>query len=105
MAKNPQPIGDILAELMARRGYGRVQGAEALESAWAEAAAASPLGELATQYTRVGGLRRGILEVAVANSTLVQELAFQEQTLRETLKRLLPDQRIGKIRFRVGPID
>ena len=40
-----------------------------------------------------------------ANSTLVQELSFQKPALLETLTRLLPDERIRDLRFRVGPID
>ena len=47
----------------------------AYDAAWREAA-----GPLAAKYTRPGQLRRGTLEVVVANSTLVQELGFQKQT-------------------------
>ena len=49
-----------------------------------------------------GGLRRGTLEVVVTNSTLMQELGFQKADLLETLTRLLPDQGIKDLRFRVG---
>ena len=45
---------------MARRGYARVQSAESTRRRGDEAA-----GPLAAQYTRVGGLRRGKLEVVV----------------------------------------
>ena len=100
MRKGPEPIGEILAQLMARRGFARVQSASAHEAAWCEAA-----GELATQYTRVGAVRRGRLEVVVANSTLIQELTFQKPALLEALGRLLPDEKISDIRFRVGPIE
>ncbi len=95
----PKPIGTILAELMARRGFAGIQTAEALSDAWVEAA-----GSLAAKYTRVGPLRRGKLEVIVQNSTLVQELVFQKPNLLKTLKRLLPDERIENLRFRVGAI-
>jgi len=99
MAQNPKPIGSILSELMARRGYARVQSARAYETAWREAA-----GELAARYTRVGALRRGTLEVIVMNSTLVQELTFQKPTLLKLLARLLPDERLQDLRFRVGTL-
>ena len=59
---------------MARRGSARVQSSEALEAAWRDAA-----GPLMAKYTRVGQIRRGTLEVLVANSTLLQELGFQKQ--------------------------
>ncbi len=100
MARGPQKIGNVLSELMARRGFARVQSAANYEAAWREAA-----GPLAAQYTRPGQLRRGTLEVVVANSILVQELGFQKVLLLETLGRLLPDEGIKNIRFRVGKIE
>jgi predicted nucleic acid-binding Zn ribbon protein len=99
VARNPKPIGQILSELMVRQGYARVQSARAYETAWREAA-----GELAARYTRVGRLRRGTLEVIVTNSTLVQELTFQKPTLLKLLARLLPDERLEDLRFRVGAL-
>jgi predicted nucleic acid-binding Zn ribbon protein len=99
MPRGPEKIGNILAELMARRGYARVQSAQAYDVAWGKAA-----GPLAAQYSRVGSLRRGKLEVVVANSTLVQELTFQKPALLKTLAELLPDEAIKDLRFRVGAI-
>lgn len=96
----PQKMGDVLAELMARRGYAREQTAANYEAAWREAA-----GESLALHTRVGLLRRGALEVTVANSVLLQELTFQKQAILGQLSRLLPDERIEKLRFRVGPIE
>jgi predicted nucleic acid-binding Zn ribbon protein len=100
MPHGPQSIGNVLAELMARQGYARVQSAHAYEVAWQEAA-----GPLLAQYTRVGSLRRGALEVIVANSTLVQELGFQRSGLLATLRQRLPNDGIKDLRFRVGAID
>ncbi len=85
---------------MARRGYARVRGAEAFEEVWRDVA-----GEMIAQYTRVGALRRGKLEVIVANSTLVQELTFQRGSLLRGLNEQLPDEGIKDLRFRVGTID
>jgi len=100
VARGPKAIGDVLSELMARRGYARVQSAAAYEAAWREAA-----GPLAAQYTRVGLLRRGTLEVVVGNSTLVQELGFQKTELLKSLAGLLPHEGIKGLRFRVGNIE
>ncbi len=99
MKRGPQHVSEILAQLMARRGYARQQGAAASHEAWNEAA-----GPLAAKYTRAGTVRRGALEVIVANSTLVQELTFQKPQLLERLAELLPDEGIKDLRFRVGPI-
>jgi predicted nucleic acid-binding Zn ribbon protein len=100
MARGPQTIGNVLSELMSRRGYARVQGAAAYDAAWREAA-----GPLTAKYTRVGLLRRGTLEVVVANSTLIQELGFQKQMLLKSLAALLPNDGIENLRFRVGNVE
>jgi predicted nucleic acid-binding Zn ribbon protein len=99
MPRGPEKIGDILAQLMARRGFARVQGAAACEAAWREAA-----GDAIARHTRVGPCRRGKLEITVAHSALVQELQFQKASLVATLGRLLPDENIKDLRFRVGAI-
>ena len=79
----------MLSELMARRGYARVQSAEAYEAAWREAA-----GPLVAKYSRVGGLRRGTLEVVVANSTLDAGIGFSEgRPAGRRWPTCLPDER------------
>jgi predicted nucleic acid-binding Zn ribbon protein len=98
--RGPQAIGNVLSELMAKRGFARVQSAEALIAAWREAA-----GPLVAAYTRVGQLRAGTLEVMVGHSALVQELGFQKQDLIAALARLLPDEQIKNLRFRVGSLE
>jgi predicted nucleic acid-binding Zn ribbon protein len=99
MARGPQAIGNILSELMARRGFARVQSGAAYDAAWQQAA-----GALAAEYTRVGALRRGKLEVVVANSTLMQELLFQKSDILKNLTQLLPDEGIQDLRFRLGAL-
>ena len=100
MARGPQPIGELLADLMARRGFARVQSARSLEAAWCEVA-----GELIGEYTRPAVVRRGKLEVIVANSTLVQELTYQKPALLRALADRLPEEKIKDLRFRVGPVE
>ncbi|HEV3415394.1 MAG TPA: DciA family protein [Pirellulales bacterium] len=96
----PKPIGDIMAQLMARRGYAREQSAAAYGEAW-QAAAGAAIG----RCTRAGAIRRGALEVLVANSTVMQELTFQKSALLAKLQQLLPDEKLASLRFRVGPIE
>jgi len=100
MARGPQSIGNLLAELMARQGYARLQSARAYETAWREVA-----GPVLAPYTRIGALQRGTLEVIVANSTLMQELTFQRSTLLKALTERLPNEGIKNLRFRVGSIE
>lgn len=92
-------VADILAELFARRGYARVRGSQALEEAWRAAA-----GEHLAAGTRPGRLRAGCLEVLVANSALLQELAFEKQAILERLAAVMPTDKIRDLRFRVGSL-
>ncbi len=96
----PKKIGDVLAQLVARRGYAREQSSAALETAWRQAA-----GEQIAKVTRVGAIRGGTLEVTVANNLLVQEIGFQKVDLLERLQRLAGDQKVSNLRFRVGPVN
>ena len=95
----PKPIGDVLDELIVRRGYGRLQAHDALQQAWQETVA----GPLA-KSSELGALRRGILEVVVANSTVMQEFAFEKQNILKALAAQLPSAAIRDLRFRVGSI-
>ncbi len=96
----PKPIGDIVAQLMARRGYANERSAAVQQEAWAAAA-----GQALARFTRVGLIRRGVLEVMVANSTMMQELTFQKTSLLEKLKTQLPDAKLRDLRFRIGAIE
>jgi hypothetical protein len=95
--RGAQPIADILGELVARRGFARVRGQEHLEDAWRTA-----IGQPGGKYTRVGSVRRGTLEILVANSVLLQELAgFQKQSLLKRLREVLGSDEIRELRFRL----
>ncbi len=101
LEKGPEPLADILGRLFTARGWGRRQGRLQLEDAWTAA-----IGPQGMAHTRVGGLRRGVLEVLVDNAPLLQELAhFQKRTLLEQLRRQLPNTVIHDLRFRTGVID
>jgi predicted nucleic acid-binding Zn ribbon protein len=99
--RGPKPLSEILGHLFASRGYGRLQAMGELEFAWNAA-----VGEPGYRQTRVGGVRRGVLNVTVANPSLLEELStFQKPTLLAALRREAPGTPIHDIRFRVGPID
>ena len=98
--RQPKKIGDAVANVMARCGYGQLEKRAACVNAWKEAA-----GERMARHSCPGNVRRGVLEVTVRNSAVMQELTFQQTTLLEQLGRLLPDEKIRKIKYRVGPMD
>lgn len=99
--RGPRSVSDILGELFATRGYGRLHAQKELEEAWKMA-----VGEPGWRQTRVGEVRRGILNVTVAHSTLLEELAaYQKPRLLATLRQHAPGTVIHDIRFRVGPLE
>jgi predicted nucleic acid-binding Zn ribbon protein len=99
--RGPEKLGEILARVFTARGWGRRQGRLHLEKAWAEAAGP----DFAAQ-TRVGALRRGVLEVVVGNAVLLQELAhYHKRRLLEDLRRRLPHTPVNDLRFRAGPAE
>ncbi|MCA9230622.1 MAG: DUF721 domain-containing protein [Planctomycetales bacterium] len=99
-AKRPKQISNVIAQLVQRRGYAQVRAAGEREAAWQATA-----GEELALLTRVGGMRRGVLEVLVANSLLMQELTFRKEDLLAGLQEQLPEEGIKQIRFRLGAID
>jgi predicted nucleic acid-binding Zn ribbon protein len=92
-------MADIQAELAARTGFGRLRATQEYEAAWQRVA-----GEAIAAQTRVGSLRRGVLEIVVASSPLLQELTFRKAALCAALAAALPEQRIEALRFRVGRV-
>ena len=98
-ARRPKKLGDVLAQLITARGYGRIQADAELAAAWQAAA-----GETIARYTCPGRVRRGVFEITVSNSIIIQELTFQKQQILAELQSQLPDTRIRDLRFRVGSI-
>jgi predicted nucleic acid-binding Zn ribbon protein len=96
--RGPEPLGEVLGRLFAARGWGRRQERLRLEKAWAET-----VGPAFVHQTRVGILRRGVLEILVADAITLQELAhFQQRRLLEELRRRLQGVTLARLRFRTG---
>ena len=98
-AKEPRPVGDLLAQVVARKGYAQLRAASELADAWSQA-----VGEELAEQTRVGLIRRGVLDVLVANNLLMQELGFQKEQILIALQQQAPDANVKQIRFRVGAV-
>jgi len=98
-AKRPKPIGNVLAQVMQRRGYAQVRTMGERDEAWQAA-----IGKDLAAMTQIGGIRRGVMEVIVANSLLMQELTFRKEELLAKLQQALPEAGIKQLRFRVGQI-
>jgi predicted nucleic acid-binding Zn ribbon protein len=99
--RGPEPLSEILGELFAARGYGRLRASNELEAAWNAA-----VGEPMSRQTRIGGVRRGVLNVTVAHPTLLEELAgYRKPALLAALRRDAPGTPVHDLRFRVGPVE
>jgi len=98
-AGRPKRIDNVIAQVVQRRGYAQVRAASVREEAWQ-----TVVGEVASA-TQVGSLRRGTLEIQVANSLLMQELTFRKEELLTKLNAVLPDTEIKQLRFRVGQVN
>jgi predicted nucleic acid-binding Zn ribbon protein len=94
-AKLPERLSQAVTDLIALRGWARVRGNAQLVEAWKNVAGAS-----VASGTRVVGIRRGILQVAVANSPLLCELAaYHKVTLLAAFSRDHPELKIRDLKF------
>jgi predicted nucleic acid-binding Zn ribbon protein len=93
--KMPDRLSQAVSDLIALRGWARVRGQAQLVEAWKSVAGAS-----VASGTRVVGIRRGVLQVAVQNSPLLSELAAYHKTaLLEAFSRDHPDLKIRDLKF------
>ena len=97
--KGPKKIGEILPQLMARRGYAEQQQNNVLEKAWLTA-----VGGTFAKHTRVGRIRGGVMEVIVRNSTILQELTFRKTQLVQALASELSGNKVSDLKFRIGQL-
>lgn len=96
--KGPEALSEILSRLFAARGWGRRQARLHLEKAWETVVDAKT-----AQHTRFMGVRRGVLEIEVDNSVLMQELAhFHKRKILEKLRGLLAGTTVNDLRFKAG---
>ena len=99
--RGPRSLSEILGELFTVRGYGQRRALSELEKVWNTA-----VGEPHCHETRVGEVRRGVLNITVAHPTLLEELAaFRKPALLQALRTGISGTIIHDIRFRVGPIE
>ncbi|MFV0443814.1 MAG: DUF721 domain-containing protein [Planctomycetaceae bacterium] len=95
--RDPHALGDVLSQLFAQRGYGRVRGDRQLHDIWKAVA-----GETIARQTRVAGVKNGVLQVGVGNSALLSELAsFHKFSLLERLQADQPQLKVRDIKFKL----
>ena len=87
--RRPKKPADILAKLMARKGYAQTESSNDLEDTWNRV-----VGPKWQSKTKVGNISRGILEVFVVSAAVNQQLGFQKRKLLAQLKGQLPQNKI-----------
>lgn len=92
-------MGDVVGQMLVKRGYANMQQASSLDAAWNAA-----VGERFVPQTKAGQVKRGVLEVIVANSAVMQELTFSKAKLIKALAATAADHQIKDLRFRVGKL-
>ncbi|MCA8995960.1 MAG: DUF721 domain-containing protein [Planctomycetaceae bacterium] len=92
----PSALGDVLSQLFSRRGYGQAMARRQLEDLWRKAA-----GEDIAELTKVITLRNGVLQIAVANSALLSELAsFHKPEILAKLQAESKTEQINDVKFK-----
>ena len=95
----PQPVSRVMSRLLSSRGYAREQSADRLATAWEEVAPPA-----FRNRSRAGAVRRGVLEVVVSHSALVQEMGFHKEEVLRRLGEAVPAEGIADIKCRVGDV-
>jgi predicted nucleic acid-binding Zn ribbon protein len=91
----PDRLSQAVTDLIALRGWARVRGNAQLAEAWKTIA-----GDSVASGTKVVGIRRGVLQVAVTNSPLLSELAaYHKTTLLAAFTRDHPELKIRDLKF------
>jgi predicted nucleic acid-binding Zn ribbon protein len=95
----PKQAARWVSQLIARRGIAETQSNSELETAWREI-----VGPALAEQTRVGAIRRGVCEITVENSALLQQISFRQRDFLTQIQAQKPHFAIQSFRFRVGPI-
>ena len=95
--RRPKRPADLLGQLMSRKGFAQQESTNDLTAVWN-----SLVGDSLKDKTRVGLLKRNVLEVYVSSSAVNQQLTFKKAQLVKQLQQHLPKDNIKDIRFKIG---
>ena len=95
--RRPKRPADLLGQLMSRKGFAQQESTNDLSKVWN-----SLVGDSLKDKTRVGLLKRNVLEVYVSSSAVNQQLTFKKAQLIKQLQQQLPKDNIKDIRFKIG---
>ncbi|MCA9083943.1 MAG: DUF721 domain-containing protein [Planctomycetaceae bacterium] len=91
----PARLGQLLQNLVRQKGLSESSATEELNSVWKKAA-----GERVGDRSYVRGVRAGVLEIAVSNSAILEELnGFLQHELLPQVQQQCPIHQIRSLRF------
>jgi len=99
-SRAPKKLATSISSLLARKGYAQARSVTDCREAWNAA-----VGVKLAKNTRVGNITRGVLFVAVRNSSVNQELAFAKKKILKKLAQTAPQFKIQNLRFKVQEIE
>lgn len=95
--RGPRPLGEAISQLIAERGLAGSAGLVTLNELWKEI-----VGDEIGGRTKIIGIKNGALEVGVANSALLNELAgFYSQDFLQLIQADDRGRSVRGIRFRL----
>jgi len=98
-ARGAKSAKQIMADLMVRRGLGRVLATEALLDVWRKI-----VGDTLAAQSQPGSLRGGTLEIIVTHTIFQQEMKYTEKQILTQLAQQAPELKIDRLRYRVGQL-
>jgi len=93
----PTPLSKIIADIFQDAGLPFNPGDAEIWRVWDEV-----VGSAVAQNAGPSWIKDGRLRVKVSNSVWLQELAFQQEIIREKLNRRLGRKAVNKIEFRLS---
>ena len=93
-----KPIGSVVRRLLASSGYAETQGAAQMLEQWQQA-----VGPELAKLSRPGNVARGILQIHVANSAVMQEVHFRKKQILSKLQKVATTGNITELKIRVDP--
>ncbi len=91
-----KPIGSVMRRLLASSGYAETQGAAQLLEQWQQA-----VGPELAKLSRPGNVARGVLQVYVANSAVMQEVHFRKKQILAELRKFESNSGLTRLKIRV----
>jgi predicted nucleic acid-binding Zn ribbon protein len=96
-----RPLTSALDHFVARSGVARMLASSEIERVWNAA-----LGRDRANMTSLGAVRRGVLDVTVGNSVLLEELKlFRKAELLKAIRACSAGSGVRDLRFRIGRVE